>query len=104
MAAFGTEDVIPSVDLPTLLESLQANLGAFSPFDGGSNDQVRNRKSRTSVPYPDSKHNSRRPRWFSDLTCECSRLAEYAGVRIANVGSELARKLITEPHPAVEVR
>ena len=42
-------------------------------------------------------------RWLPGQTTEGSGLAEYAGVDVPDVGSEFARKLIAEPHPAVDV-
>src|SRR6266852_9648657 len=57
-----------------------------------------------SVPQPNAEHNPRCACCFPRVTTECSGLAEYAGVRVPDVGSELARKLISEPHAAVEAR
>jgi hypothetical protein len=56
-----------------------------------------------SVPQPNAKHKLMRTRWFPGLTTERSGLAEYAGVHVPDVGSELTRKLIAEPHPTVDI-
>src|SRR5262249_2893682 len=57
-----------------------------------------------SAPDPNSKSKPRRARWLSGLTTESSGLPEGAGVREANVRSELARKLVTQAYSAIELR
>src|SRR6266404_7707504 len=57
-----------------------------------------------SVPQPNAKHNPGCACCFPHVTTECGGLAEYTGVRVPDVGSELARKLISDSHAAVEAR
>jgi hypothetical protein len=55
------------------------------------------------MPQPNSEHELMYTGWLPGLTAECRGLAEGAGVHVPDVRSELARKLITEPYPAVKV-